>query len=130
MAKSRRITGPAAAGVATVCSAAALAAAMTTQDGAFTSAQAERGRMVYEEFCVACHETDFYRTTLPVWQNAYVGELFDALSATMPAENPGALTTAQYLDVLTYVFSITGSPAGEAELTLENMGSIEIVVTD
>jgi hypothetical protein len=37
------------------------------------------------------------------------------------------LTTAQYLDVLAYIFSITGSPAGNDELTTDNMSTIRIV---
>ena len=44
----------------------------------------------------------------------------------MPSENPGALATNQYLDVLAYIFSITGSPSGYAELTAGNMYSVRI----
>ena len=109
-----------------VCSS-ALCGVMSTQEGAFTKDQAERGSVVYEEHCVVCHPVEFYEVKLQVWQHAYVIELFDALTATMPQENPGSLTTEQYLDVLAYVFQITGSPPGDAELTLESMASIEIV---
>ena len=100
---------------------------LTTQDGAFTAAQAERGRLVYEGSCVNCHELAFYETKLAVWQDAAVAELFDALAATMPSENPGGLTDAQYLDVLAYIFSITGAPPGDVELDLDNMALIQIV---
>lgn len=110
-----------------LAAAAALADALSLGDGAFTAGQAERGTQVYEQFCLACHDVNFYRAKLLVWQNAYVADLFDALSATMPSENPGALSDEQYLDVLAYIFSITGSPAGDTELTLDNMASIEIV---
>jgi mono/diheme cytochrome c family protein len=118
---------------APVCVAAALAPAalagdLTTRDGAFTVEQAERGRTVYEESCLACHDVEFYQTRLAVWQTATVAELFEALSATMPSENPGGLTDEQYLDVLAYVLSITGSPAGSDELSLVNMGTIEIAI--
>jgi mono/diheme cytochrome c family protein len=106
-----------------------LASGPTTQDGAFTAAQADRGRLVYEESCVNCHELEFYEATMPAWQNASVAELFDALSATMPSENPGGLADEQYLDVLAYIFSIMGSPAGDVELDLVTMTSIEIVLS-
>ena len=124
-----RLACPAAAGLVVVCSV-ALSAVLTTLDGAFTAEQAERGRIVYDEHCVACHPVEFYEAKLLVWQNAYVVELFDALSGTMPSENPGGLSQAQYLDVLAYVFQITGSPPGEDELTLETIDAIEIVVAD
>lgn len=108
---------------------AALAGDLTTSDGAFTVEQAERGRKVYEESCVACHDIEFYRTRLAAWQTATVAELFEALSATMPSENPGGLSDEQYLDVLAYVLSITGSPAGGDELSLANMDAIEIAAS-
>lgn len=104
----------------------ALAGARATRDGAFTAAQAERGKQVYEEFCFACHQVEFYELRLAAWQGATVGELLAAVSATMPSANPGGLTTGQYLDVLAYVFSITGSPAGDDELTLANADAVEI----
>jgi S-disulfanyl-L-cysteine oxidoreductase SoxD len=110
----------------TVCLA-AFGGDLTTRDGAFTAAQAERGKLVYLEFCLSCHQLDFYETKLAAWQNASVGELFTALSATMPSANPGGLTSGQYLDVLAYIFSITGSPAGDEELSLGSMDAVEIV---
>ena len=99
----------------------------TTQDGAFTAPQAQRGKAVYEADCLSCHPASFYEAQLGLWQGATVDELFEALSATMPAENPGSLPTSDYLDVLAYILSITGSPSGDAELTLESMVSVTIV---
>ncbi|HEY9181846.1 MAG TPA: c-type cytochrome [Gammaproteobacteria bacterium] len=115
-----------ASALAMACSA-AFAGDITTGDGAFTSAQAERGKQVYDEFCSSCHQVDFYETKLAAWQDASVGELFAALSATMPSANPGGLTSAKYLDVLAYIFSITGSPAGNDELSLRSMDAVRIV---
>lgn len=105
----------------------AFAGDFTTRDGVFTPGQAERGKQVYHQFCSSCHQVDFYETKLAAWQDASVGELFAALSATMPSANPGGLTSAEYLDVLAYIFSITGSPAGNEELSLRNMGAVQIV---
>jgi mono/diheme cytochrome c family protein len=105
----------------------ALAGGLTTRDGAYTAAQAERGKQVHMEFCASCHQVDFYETKLAAWQDATVGELFTAMSATMPSSNPGGLASGQYLDVLAYVFSITGLPAGADELSSSNMDAVEIV---
>ena len=102
--------------------------ALTTNDGVFTEEQAERGNRVYDTYCFNCHPAQFYEARLPVWANASVEQLFDAMSSTMPEENPGILSTDEYLDVLAYIFSITGSPAGDAELTTGNIGTIAIVI--
>ena len=99
----------------------------TTRDGVFTAAQADRGKRVYDSFCASCHPAEFYETRLLAWQDATVGELLEALSATMPSESPGALATSQYVDVIAYVLSITGSRAGDRELTAANAASVRIV---
>ena len=119
-----RPKGFSASALAIACSAAF--AGVTTRDGAFTAGQAARGKLVYDEFCSSCHQVDYYETKLAAWQDASVGDLFAALSATMPSANPGGLTSAQYLDVLAYIFSITGSPAGDEELSLRNMDAVQI----
>jgi mono/diheme cytochrome c family protein len=99
----------------------------TTRDGAFTAEQAARGKRVYDNYCFNCHPAAYYEARLPNWANASVGSLFDTVSSTMPEENPGFLSNAEYLDVLAYIFSITGSPSGENELTTSNMAAITIV---
>jgi len=102
------------------------AASRTTKDGAFTSEQAERGRAVYDRSCKNCHQAEFYAERLPRYANKPVTALFDSISTTMPADNVGTLLTSEYVDVLAYVFSITGSPAGKDELSTDNMESINI----
>ena len=104
----------------------ALAAGMTTKDGAFTAEQAARGKLVYESSCKNCHQPDFYRERLLRYNNKSVDALFQSVSATMPADNVGSLLTSQYVDVLAYIFSITGSPVGKNELTSDNMESVRI----
>jgi S-disulfanyl-L-cysteine oxidoreductase SoxD len=118
--------------VGTVLCAASLAAlssvanGLSTKNGVFTEEQAARGKQVYEKSCQNCHQPDFYVEKLAKWENKPVGALFQALSTTMPADNVGSLLTSEYLDVLAYVFSITGSPAGKSELTTDNMDSIAV----
>jgi mono/diheme cytochrome c family protein len=111
---------------ALVTAAVALAGDLSTKDGAFTREQAERGKAVYDKSCVTCHPAEFYREQLGRWQNKPVAELFEVVSTTMPSDKPGALLTSEYVDVLAYVFSITGAPAGSNELTTDNMESINV----
>jgi mono/diheme cytochrome c family protein len=105
---------------------AAVANGPSTKDGAFTAEQAERGKAVYDKSCVNCHQADFYRERLSRWQGKSVEQLFESVSTTMPADNVGALLTSEYVDVLAYIFSVTGSPAGTEELTSDNMGAVTV----
>jgi mono/diheme cytochrome c family protein len=102
------------------------AGSTTTRDGVFTVEQVARGKVVYEKSCVSCHPADFYRDRLPLWQDRSVALMFEAVSTSMPQDNPGSLLTSEYLDVLAYIFSITGSPAGKTELTTDTMESINV----
>ena len=104
----------------------ALANSTSTQSGAYTAAQADRGKLVYEKSCVNCHQVDFYRERLPRYENRTAGALFEAVSTTMPADNVGSLLTSEYIDVIAYIFSITGSPAGATELSTDNMDAVQI----
>jgi mono/diheme cytochrome c family protein len=111
---------------ATLATLTSVANGLSTKNGVFTDEQAARGKQVYEKSCQNCHQPDFYVEKLAKWENKPVGDLFQALSTTMPADNVGSLLTSEYLDVLAYVFSITGSPAGKSELTTDNMDSIAV----
>src|SRR5687768_11155380 len=104
----------------------ALATGRSTKDGAFTAEQVERGKAVYDKSCVNCHQADFYRERLVRWENKPVGMLFESVSTTMPADNVGGLLTSEYLDVLAYIFSVTGSPTGAEELTTDNMDAVNV----
>jgi mono/diheme cytochrome c family protein len=119
--------GLAIAAATSLLGAAALAAGLTTKDGAFTADQAARGKLVYEQSCVNCHQPDFYVERLARYENKTIDELFQTVSTTMPADNVGGLATSQYVDVLAYFLSVTGSPAGPNELTTDTMENIKIV---
>jgi hypothetical protein len=101
-------------------------AASTIKDGVFTEEQAGRGKLVYDKSCVTCHNADFYRERLARYENRSVESLFESVSTTMPQDNVGGLLTSEYVDVLAYIFSITGSPAGKTELTSDNMSAINV----
>ena len=104
----------------------AFAASRTTKEGAFTDAQAERGKAVYEKSCKNCHQPEFYTEKLGRYQGQPLTAIFETMSTTMPADNAGALATSEYVDVLAYVLSITGSTAGKDELSTEAMDGIVI----
>jgi mono/diheme cytochrome c family protein len=106
---------------------AAIAGPVTTRDGVFTAGQAARGKVVYDKSCATCHPTEFYRDRLVLWQDKTIGLVFESISTSMPQDNPGSLLTSEYVDVLAYILSITGSPAGGSELTTDAMDGINVV---
>lgn len=100
----------------------------TVADGVFTEAQAESGKGVYESTCSACHRMQEYRQVLRAFQNNSVMMLWDLLVATMPADNPGSLADSEYTDIIAFILSEQGFPAGDTELIpYENMEEIKLV---
>jgi mono/diheme cytochrome c family protein len=103
------------------------AQAQAATGGVYTADQAMRGATFYAEQCASCHGEDMYGIPdlfpalagdefLASWQGRSVGELFDTISQTMPALDPGALTPAQVADIVAHTLSASNYPTGTAEL--------------
>jgi mono/diheme cytochrome c family protein len=109
--------------------------------GVYTAAQQKRGEKIYVRECSTCHgETlkggegsppltgaDFRAK----WNDKTVADLFDNIRLTMPAppDRPGRLTPQQNIDVLAYVLSVNGFPAGtttELSTDIEQLKRIRI----
>jgi S-disulfanyl-L-cysteine oxidoreductase SoxD len=117
-------------GCGAVCGSLARAAAAqtprTTWNGVYTDAQAKRGQAVYEEQCLSCHSPDLtgadqvpplvgtdFNTD---WNDLGINDLFERVRVTMPADKPGTLKPEQVADVLAFLLSKGGFPAGDSEL--------------
>lgn len=114
----------------------------TVRDPAYTAAQAERGKKVYEANCVTCHLSDLDGSANPTagargaplvgtrfvqdFGESKVSALFNKMKRDMPSGRPGALTDQEYLDAATYVLQKNNFPAGAAELTVDTAGDIWI----
>ena len=93
------LRNPALLGV--LLSAAALTQTRPAWDGAFTAAQADRGRVAYNESCARCHGPDLAggESTPPLagaaflaqWSGKSALDLLDRTRRTMPTDNPGGL---------------------------------------
>jgi mono/diheme cytochrome c family protein len=84
-------------------------------DGAFTAAEAERGRAPYRESCARCHGQELAggESSPPLAGAGFLGQwtgksaldLLDRIRRTMPSDNPGGLGSRQYTDIVAYILS-------------------------
>ncbi len=89
----------------------------SVRDSVYTVEQAERGKRVYNDVCIACHIPEWFAGTfLESWNGATVSALYDLISTTMPEDRPGGLGEREYADVVAYIFAMNGLPAGSTEL--------------
>jgi len=105
------------------------ASATTVWAGLYTEDQAKRGEVVSNKLCVSCHGPDLSGGEagptlvglefLGNWNALSIGDFFDRVHATMPADAPGSLTPQQTSDVTAYVLKLNKFPAGQTELPTE-----------
>lgn len=100
----------------------------TVRDGVFTQAQVTSGQRVYDASCKTCHDMRFYRDTLRGWEGQPLLDFWNAVLGQMPADNPGSLLDAEYTEVIAYILSELGFPAGDTTLDPNNgMAQINLV---
>jgi S-disulfanyl-L-cysteine oxidoreductase SoxD len=95
-------------------------------DGVYSAEQAKRGEVLYQEKCASCHGPDMAGGEMAPglsggdftanWNDLSLGDLFERMRISMPQNNPGSLSRAQNADVLAFMLSKGGYPAGQAEL--------------
>jgi mono/diheme cytochrome c family protein len=95
-------------------------------DGVYTQEQAKRGQTAYADSCAQCHNADLSggdsvpalagTDFLSTWNTKTVGDLFDRIRTSMPADKPGTLSREQGADIVAYMLSVNQFPAGKTEL--------------
>lgn len=112
------------------CGLYAVPAAQSGASGSFSDAQAARGGDVYGTQCASCHglEMEGVPDLFPEltgaafvgrWQERSVGEMFESISVTMPALDPGSLSPDQAADLVAYLLSRSGFASGSADLSTD-----------
>ncbi|MDA0280832.1 MAG: PQQ-binding-like beta-propeller repeat protein [Proteobacteria bacterium] len=105
--------------------------AQQLQQANFEAGQAQRGELLYQQNCAACHLADLsgsfeapnladnsFRNN---WSNRGMQEFLDMLRRTMPPQAPGSLNESQYQDVSAFLLSANSIPAsGTVTLTAAN----------
>jgi mono/diheme cytochrome c family protein len=95
-------------------------------DGIYTDAQAARGGTDYRQACASCHgEKLDGRGQIPPlagsdftsnWNGMTVGDLFEKIQTSMPADRPGQLGKEQNAAILAYILKFNRFPTGSKEL--------------
>ena len=103
---------------------------LSTWDGVYTDAQADRGRTTYMQNCGRCHGADLSGTFeipplvgrfMPYWSGSKLDALFDYVSTAMPLDRPGALGPAANVDIVAYLLKANAIPSGTKELSVDRM---------
>jgi len=95
-------------------------------DGVYTTEQAKRGEALYANNCASCHGSalgggesapplsggEFFAN----WNGLTLGDLFDRIRVSMPADRPGKLSREQNADVLAFMLSVNQFPSGKTDL--------------
>ena len=94
---------------------------------AFTEAQVQRGKAIYQKNCQDCHGStldngefggaplkgSYFRQH---WGSGDVSALFGYVNTLMPPDRPGQLTAQSYADLTAFLLSSNGYAAGTEEL--------------
>jgi len=120
---SRKLVTLALASLALGAALAAQAPTRTVWDGVYTVEQAGDGRAIYAEACAGCHGDALGgiesapALTGPSfagnWNNTTLNDLAERIRVSMPADDPGSLSRRRVADVVAYILSAGGFPAGE-----------------
>jgi mono/diheme cytochrome c family protein len=110
----------------------------TVWDGVYSDAQAQRGKQQYAGSCAACHKQDLSGDGITPgladdgfierWDKDTVEGLFTRIKTTMPADNPGKLADAEYLDVVAFLLKANGFPGGPTDLAREGTDSLKNIL--
>jgi S-disulfanyl-L-cysteine oxidoreductase SoxD len=121
----------------------------TVWEGVYTQAQADRGEKAYKLSCGYCHKDDlsggffddgngrapalagaraFDSSFEKRWTGVTVGEMVIDIGTAMPQKDPGSLPPETYVDIISFLLSKNGVPAGARELPadLEALQSIRV----
>jgi quinoprotein glucose dehydrogenase len=115
-------------------------ASRSVWSGVYAEEQAERGRSTYlAQSCVQCHDDTLGGNEfgpalvgdefVSRWSGNPVANLFALIHETMPANNPGRLSTRQAADLLAYLLKTNGFPAGGRDLEAD-AAALKIIIIE
>jgi hypothetical protein len=117
--------------------------ARSVWDGAYTDAQAARGRILFAANCAECHGATLQGGEGPAlagetfwmsWREQTVGDLLGHVSRNMPFSEDGSLAgtlpMSTYVDIVAHILKVNDLPTGGAELTQPSAAAVRIIAKD
>lgn len=97
----------------------------------YSAAQADQGAQIFARSCAACHGANLEGVAGPALmgpmfhqmaaaQNITAKLLLAVISQSMPEDNPGSLSPAQYAAVTAYILQKNGYPSGAEPLSQDS----------
>src|SRR4051812_29243591 len=113
---------------APVCMLALCASSSTHADGTgwFSATQVESGRLEFAAKCQTCHGAQLQGTGAPAlkgrsfslqWNGKTLSAFYSYVHKEMPLGNPESLKRQEYADIVAFILSQNGLPAGDEKLT-------------
>jgi mono/diheme cytochrome c family protein len=112
--------------VAVVLLAAVQDSQRTVWDGVYSDEQAKRGEAAFVQACSNCHGRTLEGADVTPaltggaftanWDGLTLGDLFDRIRISMPADRPGSLSRQDNADVIAYILRFNQFPSGKEEL--------------
>ncbi|HEX9564301.1 MAG TPA: cytochrome c [Gemmatimonadaceae bacterium] len=100
----------------------------TVWDGVYTAEQAARGKAEFDTYCAMCHGENLRggdeapplvgTRFMGRWAFVTANQLYREITTRMPDNDPGSLSAATYLDVVTYILQANKFPAGAEEFAV------------
>jgi len=105
------------------------APARSVWNGVYSTEQSKRGEALYTPQCGACHGATLEGGEMapPLaggtfnsnWNGLTLADLVDRIRVSMPQNNPGSLSRQQTVDLVAFMLSAGGFPAGTTDLPRE-----------
>ena len=108
----------------------------STLDGVYTSQQAAAGATLYARSCIECHGATLRGGEAgPAlvgagfwgkWANQSLAAFYQITASTMPVNNRGGFTPAQYASLIAFILQQNGLPAGTKALASDATQLVQI----
>ena len=105
--------------------------------GVYTAAQAEAGKVPFTGVCRRCHSDNLEGSErgpalrgasfMGNWEQQDLDRLRSKIRDTMPPDDPGKLSEADYLGLVSYILQNNGYPAGSTPLEASALSGIQLM---
>ena len=100
------------------------------RDGVYSDAQAVQGKALFQRSCAGCHGENLEGTMpgtalasvefVKKWEGSTIADLLTRVSATMPQDQPGALSRPEYLAVIAFILQSNEAKSGPSPLPTDD----------